>query len=328
MKLGKLTNEELNRLVLQGIQAERPDVVLRPGIGLDCGGVAFGEEVCILSTDPITAAEGGAGALAVHICCNDVAAAGAEPVGMLLTIMAPPDACREDIARVVAEAQEAASRVGVEIVGGHTEVTDAVNRMVLSATVVGRAPRDRFFSAAGARPGDAILMTKWAGMEGTAILAHDFADRLSSVLTPEELQGARALTQTLSVVPEGLLARNLPVTSMHDITEGGVLGAVWEMAEASGCGALLNLDHIPVLKVTRRACAHLGLNPYRLISSGSMLMTASDGAAVAEALLGEGIPASIIGCVTQEGIQALTDGQAYPVEPPGSDELYKVRGNP
>lgn len=326
MRLGKLTNEDLERIILSAIAPRRDDVVLRPGIGMDCGGIRVGGEVCVLSTDPITGAAESAGRLAVLISCNDVAAAGAEPVGVLLTVMAPPDVRPEALRRVVKDAQAAAAEAGVEIIGGHTEVTDAVRRMVLSATVVGRAPAGRVFSAAGARPGDEIVMTKWAGIEGTVILASDFPHLLEGALDAGEMEEARRLRESVSVVPEGRAAAALPVTAMHDVTEGGVLGALWEMARASGCGLFIEREKVPILPVTRKICARLALDPLRLISSGSMLMTASDGAAVVEGLAGARVPAAVIGRMTKSGlIMAGPDGEA-PIEAPESDELYRILG--
>ena len=323
-KLGKLTNKELEEIVLSGIGKKREDVVMRPGIGIDCGGIKVGDDVVVLSTDPITAAGHNAGTLAVHVCCNDAAAAGAEPVGLLLTIIAPPETPLEDIKKIVGDAQHEAEKLNVEIIGGHTEFTDAVNRMVLSATVIGKAEGGKYFSADGARAKDAIILTKYAGMEGTSIIASDFRHLIEDVLTESEIEGAVALGGEISVLKEGLLARKLPVTAMHDVTEGGVLGALHEMCTASGVGAVINLDKVKVLDATAKICGKLGLDVFRLISSGCMLIAASDGKAVVDEMLKNGVPAYIVGQFREEGITALKGGVPFEVEPPGKDELYKV----
>ena len=323
-KLGKLTNRELHEIVLNGIGKRRCDVVMRPGIGIDCGGIKVGNDVIVLSTDPITAAGKNAGTLAVHVCCNDAAAAGAEPVGLLLTIMAPPDAGLADIRQIVNDAQHTAGKLNVEIIGGHTEFTDAVNRIVLSATVIGKAEGGRYFSADGAREKDAIILTKYAGMEGTSIIASDFGHLIDDILTPQEIEGAVALGSEISVVKEGLLARNLPVTAMHDVTEGGVLGALHEMCTASGIGALIDLSKVKVLDATAKICGKLGLDVFRLISSGCMLMAASDGKAVVDELLKNGVPAYVVGQFRAGNIMAIKGGIPFEVSPPDKDELYKI----
>jgi hydrogenase expression/formation protein HypE len=323
--IGKLTNEQLQQIILSGITPKRSDVVLRPGIGVDCGAIRAGGRICVFSTDPITAASHDAGRLAVHVSLNDVAAAGAEPVGLLLTIMAPAGTEPLRLGELVRQAQEEAGKLNVEIIGGHTEFTDAVNRIVLCTTAIGIAPEDgRVFSAMGARPGDDLVLTKWAGMEGTAIIASDLPEFTKKHLTEEETAVAQSLTQQISVVPEGRLAAKLSVTAMHDVTEGGVLGAAWEMAEASKCGVHIDTSLVPLLDVTKKLCAAGKLNPYRLISSGCMLMAAVSGKQVVKSLLAKGIQAAVIGRFVVSGNTVTDAGQTTTMEPPGSDELYKM----
>ncbi|MCL2545248.1 MAG: AIR synthase family protein [Clostridia bacterium] len=323
MRTGKLTNLELQRIILSELGANRGDVVLGAGVGEDCAAIRFGEEACVLSTDPITAAGAKLGRLAVQVSVNDVAASGAEPLGVLLTVLAPPEATAEDIGAVVREAAREAAAQGVQIIGGHTEVTDAVRRMVLSATAVGRVKLEALVRTGGARPGDALVMTKQAGLEGTAILAQDAADRLRESLTEEELREARALCDSLSVLPEGRIAAHLEASAMHDATEGGVLGAAWEMAEASGLGLRLRLESIPVRPVTRKLCAALGIDPLRLIASGAMLIAHPDGEALCAALREGGVEAAVIGAFTAAPERALLhDGREEPLLPPEGDEIY------
>ena len=320
MRLGKLTNEQLKRLVLDQLIGVRPEIVLRPDVGVDCAAVDLGEELCVLSTDPITAAGENLGTLAVHVCCNDAAACGAEPVGLLTTLLLPPDADEAFIEKTAREVSEAAVAAGVDVLGGHTEVTDAVNRPVISATVIARSPRHRLVSAAGMKCGDDILLTKWAGLEGTVILAEDFAEKLQGVWDREDFLLARGMKKYLSVVKESQVAMRLPVSAMHDVTEGGVLGAVWEMAEASGCGAALELEKIPVLDLTERACRALGIDPLRLISSGAMLIAAPCGEKMRELLCASGIAAEIIGKAVEAGVTLDVE----PVAPPEADELLRL----
>ena len=323
-KLGKLTNRQLEEVVLSKIGIKRNDIVMRPGIGMDCGAVKIGDDVCVLSTDPITAASENAGTLAVHVCCNDVASTGAEPIGLLLTIMAPPDSDLDDIKKVISDAQNAADKLNIEIIGGHTEFTDAVNRMVISATVIGKAENGKYFSAQGANEGDVIIITKYAGMEGTSIIAADFRHLLNDILTDRELSEAIALSEQISVVKEGLLAKNLPVTAMHDVTEGGILGALHEMCTASEIGAEIDLDKVPVLNITQKICSKFDIDVFRLISSGCMLIAASDGKKTVDSLISNGVSACIIGKFKKGNIIAVKDGVSFEVEPPERDELYKI----
>jgi hydrogenase expression/formation protein HypE len=325
MKSGKLPSDVLEKRILSSFRFKREEVLVRSKVGEDCSVLDFGEYACVVSTDPITGASNEIGRLAVHISCNDVAANGVEPFGLLFTILAPEGTTLEVLQDIVRQAAEEAASLKVEIIGGHTEITPAVNRIVVSTTAIGRAAKDRVVTSSGAKPGDYIILTKWAGLEGTAIIAHDFEKRLRGRMDDALLESAQAMMGHISVVKEGMIAGETGATAMHDVTEGGVLGALWELAEASGVGLRIYRDKIPVRPETRAICEELGLNPLKLISSGCMLISCRDGQGMLEALNREGIPASIIGEVVVEG-RTLVDGEReVPIDPPESDELYKVQ---
>lgn len=321
MRLGKLTNEQLNRIVLDKFIHTRAETVVSSEVGEDCAVLDMGDNLCVLSTDPITGASSNLGALAVHVCCNDAAACGAEPVGLLITLLMPPDTTEEQIGAIATEVADAALSAGVDVLGGHTEITDAVNRPVISAAVVAKVRRGKLITSAGMRPGDDVVMTKYAGLEGTAILAADCAQKLSGVLSAEEREEALSLSKQLGVTRESSIAQNFGATAMHDATEGGVLGALWEMATASGCGVDVDLGKIPVLNVTTKICDALCLNPLRLISSGVMLIACKDGEGLASRLKALGIPAAVIAKATESGMTA--SGET--LLPPDGDELNRVR---
>ena len=175
-KLGKLSNQELEGLILNRIKHIRPEVILRPGIGEDCAALEL-KGLCVLSSDPVTAANEGAGRIAVNVACNDIASAGARPIGMMITLLLPPDIEQKQIQETAHSLCQAAEELGVEIIGGHTEVTDAVNRIVISSTVIG-CPVGRLITSAGASAGDKLIITKSAGIEGTLIISHDYRHKL------------------------------------------------------------------------------------------------------------------------------------------------------
>ncbi|MHB1394635.1 MAG: AIR synthase family protein [Clostridia bacterium] len=324
MKEGKIPPELLKSLVFNNIKVKSKEVIMRPEIGEDCAAIDFGSYACVLSTDPITGAEKGAGTLAIHISCNDVATTGVRPVGIMVTILAPPTASEEDIRRVMEEAGAAAAVLGVEIIGGHTEVTSAVNRIVISTTAVGKVLKDRIIRSSGAQAGDDVIMTKWAGLEGTSIIAADKEKELAGRLSPEELEAAKAFIGHISVVAEGVAAGEFGASSMHDVTEGGILGAAWEVAESSSKGIDIYIDEIPVHEVSRKLCDVFGIDPYRLISSGSMLITTKNGAELVRILEEKGIPSAIIGRITEQGRNIIKNGEALALSPPDVDELFKA----
>ena len=224
------------------------------------------------------------------------------------------------------EIKDAASILDCDIIGGHTEITDAVNRMVLSVTALGRVKRDKIVTTNGARPGDSIILTKYAATEGTAILAYLFEEELKIEFGQDFVETSKNLLKTISVVKEGLLANCYGVTSMHDVTEGGVLGAAWEIAMASGYGIVLDERKIPILEETRRICTFLSIDPLKLISSGCMLITTPNGEEILKILHKNNIKASIIGEIIFEKKCILKkDEKDVNISAPESDELYKAR---
>lgn len=326
MKIGKVPENVLKRTVFKQIHCRRPEVLLHPGVGEDCSAVAAEpDEVLVFSTDPITGAEQGMGTFAVHITANDLASSGAEPVGIITSIILPPSAEEKDLRQMMKEMEEACAELNIEIMGGHTEVSDVVNRPVITVTGVGKAKRDALISTGGLKPGDELVMTKWAGLEGTSIIARERRGQLLETL-PEDLVGTAAdLIRYLSVVPEAAVAVNTGATAMHDVTEGGIFGALWEIGAASGVGITADLRKIPVRQETIEICEVFDINPYMLISSGSMLIGCPQGNLLVERLNEAGIPAAVIGRATAGNDRVVINGEERRfLEPAGSDELYKV----
>jgi hydrogenase maturation factor len=325
METGKLPFSALEKLVFSKIQKVHDEILVSPGIGLDCSAIDFGEYACILSCDPITGTAKEIGRLAVHINCNDIASCGVVPIGLLAVILCPEDSTEEELETIMDQFAEAARSINVDILGGHTEITNAVNRFVISCTAVGKCLKDRIISAGGARDGDSLVITKHAGLEGASIIAHEKEEELSAALGRQTVEEAMSFMDSISVVKEGVAAAGFGVNAMHDVTEGGVLGAVWEMCEASGTGVEVFMDKIPVHMATRRICEYYKIDPYRLISSGCMLISAADGDGLVRRLKQEGIDAAVIGRLNATGKKlVIRDGRAEEIGPPSSDELYKV----
>lgn len=326
MEIGKLPNDVLEKIVLSNIKNKREEVLVRAAVGEDSAIIDFGNDLCVMSTDPITGATKDIGSLAVHISCNDVSTSGAEPIGVLMTILAPPSTTEEDIESIMRDAGKVAKEINVEIIGGHTEITDAVNRIIVSTTVIGKQSREKLPNSKEIKVGDKVLITKYAGIEGTSIIAKELEDHLIDKIGQDKLQLAKNMDSMLSVVKEGIICGNIGVRYMHDITEGGVLGAVWEASKATGKGIKVIEELIPIKDVTKEIGEILGINPYRLISSGSMLIIVEKEkvSAINEELDKNGIKSTIIGEITKEGVILEKNGVINNIEPPASDELYKA----
>lgn len=326
MKIGKVPESVLKRSVIRQLHTKRQEVVLGAGVGEDCAAVELApDETFVLSTDPITGTVHEIGRLAILVTTNDLASTGAEPIGVLLTVLLPESFEELDLRHMMQELEEAAAAVDVQIMGGHTEVTRAVNQPLVSVCGVGKAKRGRLVSTAGAVSGMDIIATKWIGLEGTAIIAREKREALLERFSAGFIDQAQQMDAYLSVMPEAAIAVKSGVGAMHDVTEGGIFGALWELAEASGIGLEIDLKRIPIRQETVEICEFFHINPYELISSGCMLMAAADGNQLVRNLERENIPAVIIGKATVSNDRVLLTGEERRfLEPPRTDELYKV----
>jgi len=325
MKEGKLDFDDLRNIILNNKTIKRSEVKVRNDVGEDCSIIDFGDCEGIFSTDPITGADENVGKLAVHINCNDIASCGGEPIGILVTILAPTSSSLEEINKVMKEIDEEAAKISVEIIGGHTEVTSAVNKMVISVTVIGKNLKGKSIKTADAKLDDDIIVTKSLGLEGTYILINDYEERIQKILSKEEIEFGKSLINKISVLEEGKIGCEFGVNSMHDITEGGLLGGLFEVAMASNTGFKIYKDKIPMLDITKKVCEEFKIDPLRLISSGSMLITSKDGEALVKKLKENGIDASVIGKICREGGILVNKGNEINVEPPKRDELFNIK---
>lgn len=326
MEIGKVPENILKRSVFKQIHHHRREILVHPNVGEDCCALAVdGDYALVFSTDPITGTDKDIGRLAVHINANDIASSGAEPIGILVSIILSPDASENDLKQIMRDIEETCSELDIEIMGGHTEVSDVVKRTVINVTCVGKVRKDKFIPTGGLSVGDEIVMTKWAGVEGTSIIADKKSNILLKTLPEELIETAASYKKYLSVVPEAFIAAEAGVHAMHDVTEGGIFGALWEIGEASGVGITADLRKIPIKQETVEICEVFGINPYMLISSGSMLIGCLHGNELVEKLAKKGISAAVIGRATESNDRVVINGEETRyLGPAVSDELYKI----
>lgn len=326
MKTGKIPESVLKRSVLRQLHNRRDEVLLGAGVGEDCAALTLeADEVFVMSTDPITGTGKEMGSLAVITTANDLASSGAEPVGVMLTILLPEESEEALLKEIMRDAEATCEKFHMQILGGHTEVSAAVNRPVISVSGVGKVKKDAMIKTGGARPGMDIVVSKWIGIEGTVILAKERERELLGRYATTFIDRSKDLDAYISVLSEAAVAARSGVSAMHDITEGGIFGALWEMAEASGVGLEIDLKKIPVRQETIEICEFFGLNPYELISGGSMLMATEDGNQLVHELEKAGIPAAVIGKAMAGNDRVLRNEEERRfLEPPKPDELYRV----
>lgn len=326
MKIGKVPETILKRSVFKQIRHRRNEVLVRPGVGRDCSVIGLlPDEVMVMSTDPITGTAHDIGTLAVHITINDIASGGAEPIGVMLAMILPVGTQEEQLRAMMQEIEGACEELDIEILGGHTEVAAAVNQPIVTVTGIGKMKRDEIITAEGLKPSQELVMTKWAGLEGTAILARDKKEKLLTRFSENFIEKAAAMLSGISVVKEARIGRMVGVTAMHDVTEGGIFGALWELGSASDVGLEVDLKKIPIRQETIEICEFFDLNPYMLISSGCLLMATDHGNELAETLRRQGIESAVIGRVTEGRDRIIINGEEKRyLEPPKPDELYRA----
>jgi len=329
MGIGKIPNSLLKRIVLSQLGVGDPDVLVGPGIGEDAAIISHGGGELAFKSDPITGSVEEVGILAVYVNANDIASRGAVPRWFLGCILLPPGSSESDLDRICRQIDSAAKELRIAVVGGHTEVTDGTTRPIVVGSMIGVVKNSRFITTGGSSPGDLVYMTKAAGIEGTVILSSD--PRIEKSLGEVFVRKCKSMLPKVNVVSECmLLADQEGVTSMHDVTEGGILGCAWEIAEASSSGIFIDLSCVRVLDETWSLCSELGLDPFRLIGSGAVLFTVRAGSeALVEASLSKaGIQYSRIGVIVgpHEGrLFRDLEGRLFSIPPPGSDELWRAR---
>lgn len=325
MELGKLNTIELKE-ILNYKGDNRKEVILGGKLGEDCSIIRLGGYDIALSTDPITSATKNIGTLAFNINSNDIASCGIKPLGILVTILAPEKTNIEDIEAIMRDLDIECKKKGVAIIGGHTEVTDGVNRIIVSVTAIGYGEAGSLVLSTNPQIGDDIVVTKELCIEGSSIIINDFLTKVEDILSKDEIEELRGNKDKLSVIREGEIGREVGVSSMHDITEGGILGAISEITANSKIGFKVYYEKMPISPSVIKICNKLGIDPLRLISSGSMLITTKNSSDLIGSLKKEGIKGTVIGKITSDRGILVKEGKEYNIYYNEKDEIYKLFG--
>jgi hydrogenase maturation factor len=328
LPIGKVSKELLIRYVFTCLGSSNDRVIKGPNIGEDAAIIDFGDKVLIAKANPITGAVDKIGWLAVHINANDVAARGAEPLWYLSIVLLPEGSDESILETIMREQNEACSKLGICIVGGHTEVAPNLGRPIVAGFMLGEARKDRYITTGGAQIGDHIVLTKGIGLEGTGILSIDLRHRLIGKVPNDILSDSMKFLDMISVVPEARLASGIDgVHSMHTPTEGGLLNGLIEISEASGYGFKIREENLLIHEETSQICKALEIDPLRLLSSGSLLIVIDP--RQSNELVGllekNNILSMVIGEVIPESrILIKKDGSSRLLEDVKQDELFRI----
>lgn len=326
MKVGKISESILKRSVFKLIKAKREDVLMHWGIGEDCAALKLAaDEAFVICTDPVCGPASKIGAAAANRIVNNLASAGAVPVALLTSVLLPEETEEKELKLLMRSLQSACEAFGMVIIGGHTEVMAAVNTPIVNVTGIGKVRDGGLISTSGASAGQDIVMTKWAGLEGTVMIAEAKMDELCTRYSRAYIEGALDYRNDLSVLRDAQVAAAYGVSAMHDLATGGIFAALWDMAGASKTGFNVDIKKIPLRQETVEICEFYDLNPYQLLSGGSMLIACEHGQGLVDALYEAGIPAAVIGSFTDNNDKIIRyDDETRYLEPPKADEISKI----
>jgi len=337
--LGKIDREFFDSYVYPNLGADREDVTLGPQHGVDFGVVSVGDRAVALATDPIFVMPSlgfeRAAWFAIHILLSDVAVSGVPPTHLAVDFNLPPEITDEQFQTVWETFDREARDLGVSVVTGHTGRYAGCNYpMVGGGTSIAVGDPADVVRPDGARVGDRVVITKGPAIEATGLMAIQFESLMReavdgrdvgadpSAIADADVDDAMDRFYDMSPVTDALTAAAAgPVTAMHDATECGIYGGLYEMARAAGVGIEIERDAVPVQPGVLEACAFFGIDPWISISEGTLLATVPDHGVddVLDALAGEGIPAADVGRVT-EGSGLVVDGE--PTDHPGVDPFW------
>lgn len=327
MRLGKLSDSILKRTVLKQIKNRRSEVLCGAGIGEDCAIFALPGDRFATCVEEYTVKDRQDMIRAIYKSTNNLATAGAEPVAVMLSIILPERASEEKLKKLMDGAAQAARELNIQIAGGHTTVSKYVSEKLAVVTAYGmysETESTRLLTTKGAKPGQDIVISKWIGLEGTAILANLKKEEMLARYPEYLIDEAASFDKYLSVIPEAATAMKSGVCVMHDASEGGIMATLWELAESSGVGLSIDMKKLPIRQETVEVCEFCDVNPYELLSGGCLVMTTEDGNALAEALLQQDIPAVVVGKITDSNDRIIINGEEKRyLDKPKTDEIYR-----
>ena len=325
MKLGKISDSILKRTVLKQIKFKRNEVINGAGVGEDCAIFSCGADEMMVSCMQ----EGAVATVKdmenlVIKCANNLATAGAEPMALMVTYLLPERATEEKLKQLMESASLTAKNLNMQIAGGQTSVSPYVSQKMAVVTGYGKVKKDGYTITKGAKPGQDIVVSKWIGLEGTSILAQRKGQELLTRYPAYLIEEAKEFDQYMSVLKEAQIAVNNGVKVLHDVSEGGIMAALWELADSSGVGIQVDLKKLPIRQETVEVCEFCNANPYELLSGGSLLMVAEDGAALVNALHEAGIPAVVVGKITDSNDRIImNDDEKRYLDKPKMDEIHR-----
>lgn len=329
MKIGKVSESVLKRSILRQLHTERDEIVNGAGVGEDCAIFALSDaENMVSSVQEAQIADQRDATIAIQKCVNNLVVSGATPIAVMIALLLPRTIEEPEIKELMQEVEKACGALEMQIAGGQTRILTAVNEPIMVVTGYGKVETTAYRTCRSAKPGHDIVLSKWIGLEGTAMLAKQYRQELLTRYPAYLVEEAAGFDRYLSLIPEAATAMKSNVCAMHDASEGGIFATLWELAEAAGVGLTIDMKKLPIRQETVEVCEYLGVNPYELMSGGCLVMTTEDGLGLVAALEAEGIPATVVGKLTDRNDRIiLNEDEVRYMDRPKQDEIYKMIEN-
>jgi len=335
-KIGKIDLDTFTSFLLQRLGKQDNSVIVPPKTGIDAAVIDIGNgKVLIIAEDPIFTIPRQPlemfGWYTVHIGASDVAVMGVKPRYMMYSLLMPPETREEDFRTIVDAIHSAALELNIAIVGGHTGYYPGFAAPTIGGvTVFAISDKGSYVTPAGARAGDEVILTKGPAIETAGILSVLREKELLQKYPASLVERAKALCSQMTVVKDALLAMGSGgVTAMHDATEGGVIGGLFEIASASGVGMEIDEKLFVYPEEVRMVCEAFGIDPLAAIAEGSLLITAQPNYSkkIVSRLSAAGIEASVIGNVLHDKRTRIIkrhNGAEAPLEIPPQDPFWPI----
>lgn len=326
MKIGNVSQTVLRRSILKQLHTRREEAVFDPSVEEMCAAIhTKPEEQTVISNVSLFGDEKDLAVFAMAHVLNDLWTRGAEPIGVNLSILLPPHAYESRLKAMIEYAERTANEQNIQILNAKAEVSPVISKSIVTVVGVGAVKKGELLQSSMARAGQDVVLTKWIGLEGMLRIVREKEEELAKRFVPAFLNQIKEQQVHLMAGKELAIAKDFGVSAMHQITEGGILAALWNLTEASGTGIEVDLKKIAIKQETIEVCEYFHLNPYQMTSTGSVLLAADDGEGLTALLEREGIKASVIGKLTGGNDKViLNDSEKRFIDRPAQDELLKI----
>lgn len=326
MKIGNVSQTVIRRSILKQLKTKREETIIEPSVEEMCSGILIPDGYQAVFTNvTLYGDEKDIAMFGLAQVLNDLYTRGVSPVGANLSILLPPYAYESRLKAMVEFAEQTAEKQHIQILNVKAQVSPVITKAVVTVVGIGTVKAGELLQSSMGKANQDIVMTKWIGLDGMLRIVREKGEELSKRFVPSFMAQINALEENLFADKELKIAKEYGVSAMHQITDGGILAALWNMAEASKVGVEVDLKKIAVKQETIEICEYFQLNPYQMTSTGSVLLMTDNGKELVDLLLRNGVRAEVIGRSTadRERVILNQDEKRY-IDRPSQDELLKI----